>query len=412
LAAKICKQLAPSWKMGMLGPIGLETRKVSRVALLGNDFRGVNFELLCQPGDQVQAGAELMRDARRPAIRFVAPASGKISSIERGARRKLISLQIDVDESTEATPYEAPATQDRAALRGFMLESGAWSGLRTRPFGNIPDPDGEPAAIFVTALDTEPLAPEARLIIDTCMEEFRAGVKLLADISEAPLFVCHAPQHALEFGESSQVRCVSFNGGYSASLPGVHINALCPIGFGGGEVWHIAYQEVIALGHLRLHGLPWLQRIISLGGNAVKNPRSLCVSPGAVISELLADELHDGPLAILAGSATYGRVLTAGEAFLAAGQRQITVQHDSPGKDVAGPGALIPSEALEALAPPGIYPVPLMRALQVGDAERARQLGALELVEEDLAPLSEACQSRCDYGLLLRAVLDQLEGLH
>ena len=228
----------------MLGHIGLETRKVSRVALLGNDFRGVNFELLCQPGDQVQAGAALMRDARRPAIRFVAPVAGKIASIERGARRKLISLQIDVDESAEATRYEAPTTQDKVALRDFMLESGTWSSLRTRPFGNIPHPDGEPAAIFVTALDTELLAPEPRSIIDICIEEFRAGVKLLAGISEAPLFVCLAPQHALEFGESSQIHCVSFNGGYSASLPGVHINALCPIGFGGGEVWHIGYQDV------------------------------------------------------------------------------------------------------------------------------------------------------------------------
>lgn len=395
----------------MLGPIGLETRKVSRVALSGRDFRGVNFELLCQQGDQVQAGEALMCDARRPAIRFVAPVAGKIAGIERGARRKLISLRIDVDESAGVTHCQPPATQDSAALRGFMLESGAWSSLRTRPFGNIPHPDGEPAAIFVTALDTAPLAPEPRPIIDTCIEEFRAGVQLLAGISNALLYLCHAPQHALEFGDSSQVRCVSFSGGYSASLPGAHINALCPIGFGGGEVWHIAYQEVIALGHLRLHGSPWLQRVISLGGNAVKNPRNLCVYPGAAVGELLDGELHEGPVTILSGSAIYGRALPTSETFLAVGQRQISAQHDTPDEAAAGPRVLIPSETLEALAPPGIYPVPLMRALQVGDVERARELGALELVEEDVAPLSLACQSRSDYGTLLRAVLDQIEGL-
>lgn len=393
----------------MPGPLGLETRKVSRIALLGRNFRGVNFELLCQSGDEVQAGAVLMRDARRPAIRFVAPVAGKIAKIERGLRRKLISLQIDVDESAGVINHEFPAAQEPVELRDFMLESGTWSSLRTRPFGNIPHPDGEPAAIFVTALDAEPLAPEPQPIIDAFIEEFRTGVRVLAGISEAPLYVCQAPGHTLELGESRQVRCVSFSGGYSASLPGVHINTLCPIGFGGGEVWHIGYQEVIALGYLVLHGSPWLQRVISLDGNAIKNPRKLCVYPGAAVAELLAGELHDGPLEIFSGSAMYGYQPLAGEGFLAAGQRQITVQQDTP--DEAEPGALIPDEVLEAVAPPGIYAVALMRALQVGDAERARDLGALELVEEDVAPLSLACPSRCDYGLLLRAVLDQLEGL-
>jgi Na+-transporting NADH:ubiquinone oxidoreductase subunit A len=395
---------------GMPGSIGLASKKVSRIALSGRDFRGVNFESLCEPGDEVQAGAALMRDARRPAIQFVAPVAGRVVRIERGARRKLISLQIDVDESPGVVRFEPPTTQDQASLREFMLASGVWSSLRTRPFGNIPNPDAEPAAIFVTALDAEPLAPQPRPIIETFSEEFRAAVNALTGISQAPLYVCLAPKHEPALGDSSKVRRASFTGGHSASLPGVHINALCPIGFGGGEVWHIGYQDVIALGHLLLHGSPWLQRIISLGGSAVKNPRSLCVSPGAAISELLADELHDGSVAILSGSAMYGRELAVGEDFLAAGQRQITVLREAAGVAAAGSGVLIPNEALEALAPPGIYPVPLMRALRVGDVERARELGALELVEEDMTPLSLACQSGSDYGSLLRAVLDQLEG--
>ena len=394
----------------MPGSIGLETRKVTRIALSGRDFHGVNFELLCQPGDEVQAGAVLMRDARRPTIQFVAPVGGRVAAIERGARRKLISLQIDVDESLGVVRYQPPTTEDRDSLREFMLVSGAWSSLRTRPFGNIPHPDAEPAAILVTALDAEPLAPEPRPVIEAFSEEFHAAVNALAGISTAPLYVCQAPGPALAPGDSSNLRCVSFSRGYSAGLPGIHINALCPIGFGGGEAWHIGYQEVIALGHLLLHGSPWQQRVISLCGNAVKNPRSLSVYPGSSVSELLAGELHDGSITILSGSAVYGRKLATGEAFLAAGQRQITVQRDAVSEARAGTGVLIPSEVLEELAPPGIYPVPLLRALQLGDAERARELGALELVEEDLAPLSLACQSGCDYGALLRAVLDQLEG--
>jgi Na+-transporting NADH:ubiquinone oxidoreductase subunit NqrA len=110
----------------MSGSIDLESRVVSRVALSGRDYRGVNFELLCQPGDVVQAGAAVMRDTRRPEIMFAAPVAGRVAKIERGARRKLISLQIDVDESAGAIRYEPPTTPDRASMRDFLLESGRY----------------------------------------------------------------------------------------------------------------------------------------------------------------------------------------------------------------------------------------------------------------------------------------------
>ena len=396
----------------MPGSIDLETRIVTTVALLGRDYRGVSFEILCNEGDAVQAGAALMRDARRPDIRFTAPAGGRILRIERGARRKLVSLQIEVDETAGVASYQPPVTEERADLRGFMLESGAWSSLRTRPFGNIPDPDAEPAAIFVTALDAEPLAPDPRAVIDARLDEFNAALGVLTKISSAPLYVCLTPGHTLGIEQSEGLRCISFTGGHQAGLPGIHINALCPIGFAGGEVWHLGYQDVISLGHLLLQGMPWAQRVISLGGSAVKNSRSLLVAPGAVIDQLLADELVDGPTKIYTGSSIYGRPLSNQQKFLSAGQRQITAQALSDNESEADQpqgSVLIPNDRLEQLAPPGIFPVPLMRALQLGDAERARELGALELVEEDVAALSHACVSGNDYGLLLRNVLDQLE---
>ena len=158
---------------------GLETKYVTRAALLGSDYRGVNFEMLCEVGDEVKVGAAVMRDVRRPQIKFTAPLSGRVASIERGKRRKLISLQIDVDDSMAVASQQPPAGNDGVSLRNFMLESGAWSMLRTRPFGNIPDPDAEPAAVFVTALDAEPLAPEPRSIIETYQQEFNSAVMCL-----------------------------------------------------------------------------------------------------------------------------------------------------------------------------------------------------------------------------------------
>jgi len=391
----------------------LETRNVSRIALLGRNYRNVNFELIRDEGDSVQAGAPLMRDARRPEILFCAPRAGRISAIERGARRRLVALRIDVDDSLGTVTHQAPGETEALQLRRFLLETGAWTGLRTRPFGNIPDPDAEPEAILVTALDAEPGAPDPRPVIDACRDEFGAGVKLLAGISGAPLYVCHAPGHRLEPGDG-RIRCVPFSGGHSAGLPGVHIHALSPIGFDGGEVWHLGYQDAIAIGHLLLHGSPWTQRVVSLGGSAVRNPRNLLVAPGAPYDELLAGELRDVRHRVLAGSPVYGHPVESPAGFLDAGTRQVTVLEIDPAAAVdAAPRSapLIAGEWLEPLAPPGILAVPMMRALQLGDAERARELGALELVEEDVAPLSDACVSNSDYGRLLRRVLDQLQGL-
>ena len=393
----------------MPGSIDFESRNTTQLGLLGHDYRGVHFELLCEPGDRVRAGVAVMRDARRPEILFSAPAAGRVSMIERGARRKLLTLQIDADESQGVVEFAAPSGRDQESQRAFMLESGSWSSLRTRPFGNIPNPLAQPAAIFITAIDAEPLAPPVAAIIDAFADEFSAAVSMLARISDAPLYLCHAPGHHPPFDEASGVSCKAFAGGTAAGLPGRHIQALCPLGFTGAEVWHIGYQETIALGHLLLHGRPWAQRIISLGGDALRRPRCLLVPPGAAIAELLDGEVEDGPLQILAGTEAERRQPVTEPAFLGASQRQLTVIRAVARPPADDMEALIPGDWLEANAPPGIYAVPLMRALQLGDVERARELGALELVEEDVAALSRACVSNSNYGLLLRRVLDQLE---
>jgi len=406
----------------MPGSTNFEIRESSQLSMLGRDYRGVHFELLCEPGDRVRAGVAVMRDARRPEILFTAPSAGRIARIVRGARRKLVALQIEVDASDAVAECAAPAGQDQAAQRAFMLASGSWSSLRTRPFGNIPDPATQPAAVLITAIDSQPMAPPVAPVIDAFAAEFSAAVTMLGRISSAPLYICHAPEYRPAFDQASGARCKIFAGGPTAGLPGRHIQALCPIGFAGAEVWHIGYQETIALGHLLLHGRPWAQRIVALAGDAVLRPRCLAVTPGAALAELLEGELKDGSLQVLAGGDLYRQPLATEPAFLGASQRLLKVVRAAaePAADDVGAldmealniGSLIPGDWLEANGPPGIYAVPLMRALQLGDVERARELGALELVEEDVDALSRVCVSNSNYGLLLRQVLDQLESTY
>lgn len=388
----------------------IEFKPVARAALLGGDYHAVIFDLLCQEGDRLQAGSAVMRDARRPAIQFTAPLAGTLVKIERGARRKLLSLQIRFDAQAGQRCFDLPTQQDRASLRALMLESGAWTALRTRPFGGIPDADAEPAALFITAIDNEVLAPRPEPIMDAFADEFRAAVSGLAKIVDAPLYLCHARGYAPPIDKTKRVSCVAFGNNRMAGLAGTHINALSPIGFSGRQVWHIDYQEVISLGHLLLSGSAWGERVISLGGDALLHPRLLRVVPGASIDELLADEIKPGTSRINTGSSLPCGTGNEGAAFLEMGQRQVCVTtQSSVAPKAAGCGVVIPGDRLEALAPPGIHAVPLLRALQLGDVDRARDLGALELVEEDMAALTLACASGSNYGALLRDVLNQLE---
>jgi Na+-transporting NADH:ubiquinone oxidoreductase subunit A len=186
-------------------------------------------------------------------------------------------------------------------------------------------------------------------------------------------------------------------------------------------VWHIGYQDVIALGCLMATGRSWMQRIVSLAGPSVAEPRVISVALGAAIDEVVAGELKDDGARVISGSVLSGHIAFGSEAYLGRHHRQITALPEANQQRVApwrravfdtalggAPGPLIPTGDFERVAPPGVLAVPLLRALLVGDVDRARDLGALELVEEDVMLLSYVCPSKTDYGALLRKVLEQL----
>jgi Na+-transporting NADH:ubiquinone oxidoreductase subunit A len=390
-------------------------------AILGRDFPGVKFEVLADQGASVKAGDALLRDRHRPEIVFTSPRCGTVAAVNRGPRRALLSLLVTADGEETARDFDLPTTRDGDAVRRLMLASGLWTAMRTRPFGHLPDPGGEPRALLITAVDTEPLSPDPALVIGEHAREFSLGVDALTRITESPVYLCQGPDVRLPVKASKRLRIVEFSGRHPAGLPGTHIHALCPIGFDTGEVWHIGYQDAIALGHLVATGTPWLKRVVSMTGPAVAHPRLLTVPLGAALDDLTAGELREGAVRVISGSPLSGHVAFGPEAYLGGRHNQVTVLPEaSPDRrsrwrrsvldtSLGGaPGPLMPTDDLERVAPPGILPVPLLRALLVGDVERARALGALELVEEDLALLSYVCPSKSDYGSLLRDVLDEL----
>ena len=389
----------------------VNTKKSTMATLLGADYRGVRFQVLADEGTQVSAGQAVMCDRRRPEIVWTSPVSGVVSTLQRGNRRSLYAIHISADDKQNSISFNIPGRFSRDTARSLMLQSGLWPAIRCRPFGHVPVPDAEPKAFLITAIDTQPLTPDPAVVIAQYQDEFSKGLKLLCDLVEAPVFLCKASNAAFEFDRSSRIRVAEFDKSHPAGLVGRHIHRLCPIGFDGRQVWHIGYQDVISLGHLMNTGSPWYERVVSLAGSAVVNPRLMKVPLGARIADITEGELVEDSTRVLSGSVLSARVANDRDACLGRFHHQITALSESlfETEPKNHSNALIAIPDLDVMTPPGVLAVPLMRALLVGDVERALDLGALELVEEDLALLSYSCPTRSDYGALLRNMLDQIE---
>ncbi len=253
-------------------------------------------------------------------------------------------------------------------------------------------------------------------MLESRIEPFRSGLDLLAVLTDGPVFVCQAPGPPLADEGKGRIRCVRFQGSHPAGLPGTHIHRLAPVG-DGRVVWQIGYQDVIAIGNLLATGSVWTERIVSLAGPGVREPRLLRTRLGASLDALTEGELRPGNFRIVSGSPLSGRV--AG--YLGRYHSQVSVLPASGERAAAPllsrlfgnghdpPPPLIPIAAFERAMALDIPPVPLLRALSVGDTQTAQRLGCLELIEEDVALLSYVCASKSDYGALLRAILNDLE---
>jgi len=380
----------------------------TKVAILGTDFPGHRFGLLVNEGDVVAKNAPLLQYKQQPRIKFCAPAGGTVCAVRRGARRALMSVEIEANENASALEFDVSTGAGRENIRELMLDSGVWTSLRSRPYDCVADPERDPDGLFVTAIDSQPLAADPALIISRYQAFFDRGVEALASLVNCPLYLCQRPGEALTAMAPENLVICEFSGPHPAGLVGTHINRLCAVGQGDREAWHIDYQAVISLGHLLLEGSPWCERVISLAGPAIDRAELVTVSAGARVQDIVNTTCPDFQGRVLLGSVLHGRLSPGGNAYLGQWQRQLTfLPAAPPNTDPAQPGPMLPLTALENLLPPGILTVPLLRALLTEDYERALALGALELVEEDLALVSATCSSGADYGALLREMLDQ-----
>lgn len=419
---------------------------VSQVAVLGEEYIGMRPSMAVQEGDRVLKGQTLFEDKKNPGVRITAPASGIVSAIHRGERRVLQSVVIDIDGDDALTfpRYNADelANLTRDAVEESLLASGLWTSLRTRPFSKIPAQGSVPAAIFVTAIDTNPLAADPQPIIVQHREAFNAGLTVLTCLTEGKVHVCQASGGKLGGHPIGQVTFNEFTGPHPAGLPGTHIHFLEPVSL-NKQVWHLNYQDVIAVGKLFLDGELWTERVIALAGPQVKTPRLVRTRMGASLEQLTASELLDGENRVISGSVLSGTRAQGAHAFLGRYHLQVSVVKEGREKELLGwvmPGkekfsitrttlghflkhklfhfstdtnggerAMVPIGNYERVMPLDILPTMLLRDLLAGDSDSAQALGCLELDEEDLALCTYVCPAKYEYGPVLRDVLTRIE---
>ncbi len=418
---------------------------IKTVAILGEEYVGMKPTMRVREGDRVKKGQVLFEDKKTQGVKYTAPASGIVSQVNRGAKRVLQSVVIKIEgnDKVEFAKYDASELTNigRDTVVKNLVDSGLWTALRTRPFSKVPEIDSEPASIFVTAMDTNPLAPDAELIIKENEEAFKNGLTLISRLAKK-VHVCKKGGSNVGATTGGNVEVHELSGPHPAGLAGTHIHLIDPVD-ASKTVWSIGYQDVIAAGLLFTTGELNTDRIISVAGPVVKNPRLVRTQLGASTDELVKGECEGDENRVISGSVLSGSTAYGSHAYLGRYHNQVSVLAEGREKELLGwivPGAnkfsvtrsfishfnpkklfnmttstggsdrsMVPLGNYERVMPLDLLPTLLLRDMLSGDNDGAVSLGMLELDEEDLALCTFVCPGKYEYGPILRECLTTIE---
>nr|A6VW08.1 RecName: Full=Na(+)-translocating NADH-quinone reductase subunit A; Short=Na(+)-NQR subunit A; Short=Na(+)-translocating NQR subunit A; AltName: Full=NQR complex subunit A; AltName: Full=NQR-1 subunit A [Marinomonas sp. MWYL1] len=423
----------------------IETAAAAKtVAVIGPDFHGMKPTMLVKEGDKVKKGQIIFTDKKTEGVNYTAPASGTVIEINRGERRVFQSLVIRVegDESETFTSYSGSELKslERSKVVDNLVNSGLWTSFRTRPFSKVPEIASVPNSIFVTAIDTNPLAASPEVVLADQAEAFADGLTVLTRLTEGKVFLCKAS--GAKIPTTSDVTVEEFSGVHPAGLAGTHIHFLDPVN-DKKTVWSINYQDVVAIGKLFVTGELSVERVISVAGPQVKKPRLVRTQVGVSLNDLLAGELSEGDNRVISGSVLSGRKAFGPFAYLGRYHNQVSVLLEGRERQMmhylragvekhsimnvflskltgkksfdmttttnGSDRTMLPLGNFERVMPLDILPTQLLRALVVNDTEQAQKLGALELDDEDLALCTYSCSGKFEYGPILRDCLTLIE---
>ncbi len=411
-------------------------------AIKPTDFIGCFPKMLVKEGDEVKAGSPLFFDKYREDILFTAPVSGKVSSIRRGAKRKLLEVIIEPDGKNTSLDFgiSDPATTGREEIIAKLLKSGLWAFIRQRPYSVVAHPEDEPKAIFVPAFDSAPLAPDYDLMVHGKGNEFQAGLDVLARLTPGKVFLnVHAENtRSKVFLNAKNVEINRFRGPHPSGNVSVHVSRLSPINK-GEVIWYIYPQDIIAIGKLFLTGKHDTSRLIALTGSEVKKRHYYKTRLGASITNMVKGNVEPGELRYISGNVLTGDKIDK-NGFIGFYHSQVTVIPEGHYYEFFGwalpgfnkfsisrtfPAFLFPNKKyrldtnlhggerayvmtgmFEKVFPFDIYPLQLIKAILIEDIDLMENLGIYEIDAEDFALCEVIDTSKTEIQKIVRNGLE------
>ena len=413
-------------------------------AICPDDFTGVTPKVVVKEQEYVMAGGPLFIDKNHPEVKFVSPVSGVVTSVERGARRKVMSITVEAasEQDFEEFGKKDIAAMDGNAVKDVLLNAGMFAFIRQRPYDVIADPSVAPRAIFVSAFDSSPLAPEFEVALKGEEANFQTGLDALAKMAKTYLSIS-VTQKSAALTQARNVTVTAFDGPHPAGNVGIQINHIAPVNK-GETVWTIDPQAVIFIGRLFNTGRVDLTRTVAITGSEVKRPAYCKLKIGALLTEVLANNVNkDKTLRYISGNVLTGKQIAA-NGFLGAFHSQVTVIPE--GDDVhemlgwimprlddystshsyfswlmgkkkeyvldarvkGGERHMIMSNEYDRVLPMDIMPEYLIKAIIAGDIDRMEQLGIYEVAPEDFALCEFVCSSKMELQRIVREGLNML----
>ena len=442
-----CIKLRKGLDINLKGKAAAEVKPVKEpgfYALCPDDFTGVSPKVVVKEQEYVMAGGPLFIDKNHPEVKFVSPVSGVVTSVERGARRKVMSITVEAaaDQDFEEFGRKEVASMDAQAVKEALLESGMFAFVRQRPYDVIADPSVAPRAIFVSAFDSSPLAPDFEFVLKGQEADFQTGLSALAKIAKTYLGVSvHQTSSALT--GAKDVAVTVFDGPHPAGNVGVQINHIAPVNK-GETVWTVDPQAVIFIGRLFNTGRVDLTRTVALTGSEVLKPAYCKLKVGALLTNVFAGNVTpDSELRYISGNVLTGKQISA-NGFLGAFHSQLTVIPEGSGvhemlgwimprtgdfsvshsyfswlsgrkkeyvldaRVKGGERHMIMSNEYDRVFPMDILPEYLIKAIIAGDIDRMEALGIYEVAPEDFALCEFVCSSKMELQRIVREGLDML----
>lgn len=415
----------------------------SLFALKPTDFPSFTPKAILKEGDMVKAGDPVFYNKRNPEIKLTSPVSGKLKSIIRGERRKILEFVIEPDSNQEYVTFETGNLNDlnKEQVSNLLLNSGIWPFIRQRPYDIIANPKDTPKAIFISGFDSAPLAPDYDFILNGQEKDFQTGIDALSKLTEGKIHVTvngKFPPNKV-YAATRGIELNSITGPHPAGNVGIQMHHIDPINK-GDVAWHVNPQDVLIIGRLFNQGIFDARKIIAVTGSEVKKPAYFKTKVGACIDYMIKDNISDNvKLRYISGNVLNGTQI-AKNGYVGFYHNQITIIPEGddyeffgwatpgfkkfstsrsffawlmPGKEYkmnanlhGGLRPFVFSEEYEKVLPMDILPVHLLKSIMVEDIDQMEALGIYEVGEEDFALCEFVCTSKIPVQQTLRKGFD------